>query len=335
MDSIKSLLSEEKIRIFLIKRVNKYFPGSVLIDCKVKPLKVYLDHKTVVAQYFLKLKNEKGKIFEKIIVGKAEEEGAGVFNDYSTIKFLRKMGIEDIVPEPLDYIKSINLYLYNFVPGFFLQKLSEEKKDRDFLDKIPSAIKALKRIHEVEIKERKNNENEGKEWKRDIKLIKDYWPLIFDKTYSWIKDCRSFRKKNTNIFSPELYKMTHGDFYSRNILVDNKNIKLIDFSNSIVCDPLNDVGNFFINTELMLEYDFPYTYRQLMDELNDIFIRDYFLRAKTKEEELKINYFTLKNLIRIIAFAAMSEGSKKPRPKSSEVIEKLIRFGEEKYKNIL
>ncbi len=124
--------------------------------------------------------------------------------------------------------------------------------------------------------------------------------------------------------------MTHGDFYSRNVLITNGHLKLIDFSQSAIYDPLNDIGNFLINTELMFEYDFPKTFSNLMEELKESFFKNYF----SSIDEFKINYFILTNLIRITAFASISEGKLRTGNKLDPVMEKLLRFGKEKNKNL-
>lgn len=294
-----------------------------------------------MVKYHLELLDEENNLSEKNIVGKAEklEENNNILNDYSTTKFLQKQGLNDIVPSPIDYLPLFNLYLYEFVPGYFLQELSVKQKAQEFLDKIPDIIKSLKRIHEVEVKKkdktiRQDRKQEEKQWQHDLKLVQQYFPAVFDKTLLWIKACQALRNKYRKYFDDKAYQMTHGDFYSRNILINIDQIKLIDFSSSAIYEPLNDVGNFLINTELMFEYDFHDTYCHLMEKLKDIFFQSYFFQPRTEEQEFKINYFILTNLIRIIAFAAMSEGSKGSSNEPSVVMEKLIRFGEEKYKNL-
>jgi thiamine kinase-like enzyme len=212
-------------------------------------------------------------------------------------------------------------------------------KDREFLEKIPAIVNSLKEVHKIKTRKKdriivKNKKQEEKEWQKGLKLVRQYYPSAIDEVTLWVKKCRTLRNRNKKYFNVDSYKMTHGDFYSRNILINNGLIKLIDFSNSCFCDPLNDVGNFLINTELMFEYDFHDNHRQLMEILKDIFLKNYFSKPATKEQKFKINYFILTNLIRIIAFAAMSEGSKKIPSRSNVVMDKLIKIGEEKYNNL-
>jgi len=336
MKSIKILLNQKWAKDFFNKKIAQYFPKKKLINCEVEPLKIYLNYKSVVIKYHLELLDEEDNVSEKNIVGKAEklEQNSNILNDYSTTKFLQEQGLNDIVPKPIDYLPLFNLYLYEFMPGYFLQELSVKQKDQEFLDKIPNIVKSLKRIQEVKVRKkdkmiRQDRKQEEKQWQHDLKLVQQYFPAVFDKTLLWTKACRVLRNKYRKYFDNKVYQMTHGDFYSRNILINPERIKLIDFSNSVIYEPLNDVGNFLINTELMFEYDFHDTYLLLMKKLKDVFFQNYFSQPKTEEQEFKINYFILTNLIRIIA--ATSEESKKLPNQPSIVMEKLIRFGEEKY----
>jgi len=219
-----------------------------------------------------------------------------------------------------------------------LQELSVKQKDQEFLNKIPDIIKSLKRIHEVKVKKkdkiiRQDKKQEEKQRQHNLKLVKQYFPAVLNKALLWIKACQLLRNKHRKYFDDKTYQMTHGDFYSRNILININQIKLIDFSDSVIYEPLNDVGNFLINTELMFEYDFHDTYRLLMEKLKDVFFQNYFSQPRTEEQEFKINYFILTNLIKIIA--ATSEENKKLSNQPSIVMEKLIRIGEEKYKYLI
>lgn len=348
MKSIKFLLNQRWAKNFFKRRIPQYFPGNQLIDCRIKPLKVYLNYKSIVVKYSLKISDKKNNISEKEIIGKAEKinkrclksrKENGILNDYSTTKFLYQRGLINVLAKPFDYIPSLNLYINEFIPGYFLQELSMKHKDQEFLNKIPDIVKSLKKIHEIKIRKEdkiiiKNRKQEEKEWQKGLKLVKQYYPSALKEITLWIKKCRILRDKYGRYFNVNSFKMTHGDFYSRNILINDNQVKLIDFSNSCLCDPLNDIGNFLINTELMFEYDFHNTYRQLMKKINDIFLKNYFSQIITKEQELKINYYILTNLLRIIAFATMSEGKRKISNQSSVVMNKLMRFGEEKYNNL-
>jgi|GEM_PF-5216132 len=348
MKSIKLLLNQRWAKNFFNRRVPQYFPGNQLIDCRIKPLKVYLDYKSVVIKYKLKISDKKNNISEKELIGKAEQindrflkskKENGILIDYSTTKFLYEKGLKNMLAKPFDYLPSLNLYINEFISGYFLQELSMKHEEKEFLKKIPGIAKSLKRVHGIKIQKKdriivKNQRQEEKELQKDLKLVKQYFPSALKEITLWIKKCRTFRNQNKKLFNIGSYKMNHGDFYSRNILINNDQVKLIDFSNSCLCDPLNDIGNFLINTELMFEYDFHNDYRQLMKELKNNFLKNYFFQPIIKGKESKINYFILTNLIRITAFAAMSEGSKKLPEQSNIVMEKLMSFGKEKNSNL-
>jgi len=348
MKSIKLLLNQKWAKKFFTQKVPHYFPKKKLINLQIKPLKIYLNYKSIVVKYCLELLGEGKNICKKNIIGKAERidskslksrEKNGIWIDYSTTKFLEKQGLKDLITKPFDYLPSFNLYLNEFLPGYFLQELSMSNKDKEFLNKIPAVAEAIKKIHRVEVGEkdkiiRRDRRWEERAWERDLKIVQQYQPLIFDKVLFWVKECRFLRDKYRKYFNSNFYRMTHGDFYSRNIIISRGRIKLIDFSDGAFYDPLNDIADFLINTELMFEYDFHNNYRQLIERVKNIFFKNYFSQPMEKEQEFKINYFILTNLIRIIAFAAMSEGNKKLASQSAIVIDKLMKFGEEKYNNL-
>ena len=342
MKSIKYLFDKNWVVDFFNRKTPRYFPGRKLIGCEIKPIKIYLDYKRVVVRYNLKFLDKKGKNLRTSVIGKAAEEPKkerSILNDYLTTMFLWKKGLKDLVTEPLDYLSEFNFYLYKFVPGYFLQELSVKHKSRSFLNKIPLIVKGIKRIHNLKVGKRDkiaryDKNREKREWQRDSRLIKRYFSSIFEEVKSWEAKCRFLKNRYKEIFSPKFWRLTHGDFYSRNVLISGDTIKFIDFTDSVVYDPLNDISNFLINTELMFEYDFPVRWRQLMRRLRGMVLENYFSRSLTEEENLKINYFILKNLIRIL-FAVMREGYEKPISKPTILINKLMKFGREKYNDLL
>jgi len=337
MKSIKFLLSRAWAKNFFNEKAGQYFLAKKLIDCEIKLLKVYFNYRRMVVKYRLKLLDKEKNIFEKEVAAKAEQgPSREILNDFLTTKFLWQRGLNDLVARPLEYLSSFNLYLYEFIPGYFLQALSNQRQDQKFLAQIPRLVKALKRFHQIEVTKKDNfvnqdRKSEARACRRELRLVKRFWPAGFDKISFWQRRCQFLRNKYEKYFLPEFHQLTHGDFYSRNILINNRQIKLLDFSNSSAYEPMNDLGNFLINTELMFEYDFPKSYPLLMKKLKTLLFQNYFSRPMTAGQEFKINYFVFRNLIRIIALVARSEASEKLPQRPGPTMEKLIRFGEAKY----
>jgi len=346
----KILVDKKWAMIFFKKMKNRYFPRLELLDCEIKILKAYFNshsHRLTI-NYNLKLRDQKGRLIEKAIIGKSEkrkpstfiiDQQKGIFIDYLVTKYLAEHGLKSIVPEAIDFIPALNLYLYSYVPGYFLQELSVKHQSNKFLEKIKPAVQVLKKIHNLKsipekLKLLKTQEWEKKQFQDYLRLMGKYCSPGYSDLLFFIKKCHKFRSQYDQYFGPKFYCLTHGDFYSRNLIINQNRIRVIDFSDSKFYEPLNDVGNFLINIELMFEYDFHQTYRTLMKKIKERFFHHYFKRPISKIEKDKINYFILTNLIRITASTTMSEAKQGFKNKLTEVIKKLLRIGKEKCENL-
>jgi thiamine kinase-like enzyme len=348
MKSIKLLLDKTWAMNFFKKRASRYFPGLELLDCKINIMKVYVDYHShrLTVNYHLKLRDKKGGLVEKVIVGKSEKRKTsafvidkqnGIFIDYLVTKYLAEHGLKTMVPEAIDYIPALNLYLYRYVPGYFLQELSVKHQGNKFLNKIKPAVQILKKIHNFKSisdgsKFLKTQNRETKQCQDYLRLMHRYYNPGYSNLLFFVKKCHKFRSQYNQYFGSKFYRLIHGDFYSRNIIINQNRVRTIDFSDSKFYEPLNDIGNFLINTELMFEYDFHRTYRALMKKVKEVFCRHYFTRPISETEKAKIDYFILTNLIRITAFAAMNEANQGLANKPSVVIKKLLKIGQEKCK---
>ena len=344
MKSLKLFLNKKWVLDFLKKRVNYYFPNFKLVDCKIDLFSIFLDYHRIVVKYYLRLQDKNGQLIRKTIVGKVQERMRGseqkssIQTDYVITKFLSTHNFADIVPRPLDFIPNYNLYLYEFIPGHSLQELSIKYKSEKFFEKIEPIISIIKKIHRFKSTSSKvfkiEKDWEEEERQNNLQLMEKYYNFGFSKLLFLIKNCQGIKKRHSKYFGQKFYRLIHGDFYSRNIIISQNKIKLCDFSDSKIYEPLNDIGNFLINTELMFEYYFHGEYRSLMEKLKNLFEQYYFNRPINKAEKIKINFFVLTNLIRIIVSAAMSEGDRGLTKKKNELVEKLLKIGEEK-SNIL
>ncbi len=185
MKSTKLLLNQKWAENFFSQRADKYFPNQRLVDCQPEAIKVYLNFKRVIVKYHLRFSDKNNNFSEVDIVGKAEKispfelKNSEIFCDYKATKFFQKKGLADIVPKPIDYLAALNLYLYEYVPGYFLQELSVKHQPEKFLELIPPLAKTAARIHLLKISKndkiiKKTEKFEEREIKRHLKLIKQY-----------------------------------------------------------------------------------------------------------------------------------------------------------------
>lgn len=336
--SILALLDKNWVRKFLQKRFYKYFPKAKgLVDLKIKILKVFLDYRRVVVKYDLLLTGKRN--FRKAIVVKAEKkdgfpkESSGIKIDYLTNVFLKKHGLGHLTVRALEYYSPLQAFFYEPIDGDCLKQLSIDHLDKKFIKLIPQVAQAIKRIHNLKTRPRflaQDNAREQKQYNRYLNLVKKNYPFGLKRFEKIIETCKTLRLEYKDYFIPENYCITHGDLHSGNIFIVNRQIKFLDFSDSAFYDPLNDLGCFFINTELMFEYDFHKNYRELIQKVKNLFCQAYFHRPLTDSENIRIHYYILTNLSRIISYVAFCEASYKTQTGRNQLLEKLIKIGEEK-----
>ena len=336
------LLDKKWIGKFFQNRFAQYFHGAKkLIDFDIEVIKIFLNHQRLIARYNLILSGRNG-IFKKTIIVKAEKKigffgkPAGTKTDYSTNIFLREQKLDNLVPRPLEYYQPLLAFFYEAIEGVCLRQLSINRHSQEFMDFIPIVAEAVQKIHCL-----KNNKIivngqhwENKQHKFYLFLVKKYYPFGFNHFKNLIQACRDFKIKNKNYFRSRFQslRLTHGDLHSGNIFIVNENIKLLDFSDASASDPLSDLGCFFIHTELMFEHDFHQNYKEMTDKMKLLFCRNYFNRDLSDSDKKIIYYYMLSNLCRIISYASMDGNKHKETMEANDLLEKLIKIGEEKIK---
>lgn len=334
--SILKLLDKKWAKNFFRNRLFNYLPeAKELIDLKIEILKVFLNYQRLTVKYDLLLTG-KNKDFKKSIIAKAEKKDSGNKRDYLTNIFLRAQGLNNLVSRPLEYYEPLRAFFYEMIEGLCLKQLSIEKKANEFFSFIPRTAKAIKKIHKIKrvSKILKEKGLEEKKYRHYLFLVKKYYPFGCQRFEKIIRGCQNLKSTYRKILSPENNCLTHGDLHSGNIFIARRQIKFLDFSDSCFNDPLNDLGCFFINTELMFEYDFHQNYQKMVKEVVNLFCKNYFQRPVTETEKQRIHYYLLNNLTRIISYVALSESQYKKSADSNDLLEKLIKIGEEKLKNI-
>lgn len=340
--SILNLLDKKWVGKFLQNRFTNYFPeAEKLIGFEIKIIRVFLNYQRLVARYNLIL-SSRNENFKKSVMVKAEKKTgflgktSGTKIDYLTNLFLREQKLDNLVVKPLEYYRPLQAFFYEPIEGLCLKQLSIDCRGQEFINFIPLVAESAKKIHclknnKIIVKDRSW---ENKQYKHYLFLAKKYYPFGFKRFENLIQTCRDFRAKNKNDFSSQNYCLTHGDLHSGNIFIADQKIKLLDFSDAGISDPFNDLGCFFINTELMFEYDFHQNFKEMTNKVKSLFCQNYFNRDLTDSEKKRIYYYGLNNLYRIISYVALSESQYKKPAGFNDLLEKLIKIGEEKLKNI-
>lgn len=302
---IKKLIEPDFVINLLSKRIKKYYPGVKKIDhLQIEILRNFLGkfkNLTLAYKLILNFRNYKK---EKIILAKANRLYDNSKRWFKAAKILEKQGFKEI-PQILDYLPSFNAVLYKKVKGECLQDLLAQKQTKKILEVIPKTSFFLKKLHSLKIKKTlpiKNKEEEIKEYRHWLFLIRKCSPKFlkrFKKIYFLLI---RFEKENEEIFLHQKnYSLTHGDLHFGNIILSDKKIKIVDFTDVHFYDPLDDVARFLTQNESMLDYYQPKNFLTLEKKIEDLFLKNYFKREINKEEKIRIIFFKIRNFLQMAA----------------------------------
>lgn len=337
---------------FLSPRIKKYWPeAKELVALKIDVIKIFLDYLRFTLRYRVFMKTKSGKIIEKKIILKIERPKnfswppriGRVERDFLATKFLVKNGLNNVLPRPLEFYKPLCAYLYEEVAGETLKDFIQHENWRinHFLKNVPAAIHTLKKIHTIKRRPPYANGNHKKVIEDGIRewfdIIFKYYPAGRVRAKAIVVALEKIEKKYKKFFfSREKYATTHGDFQSDNIIVgkDGK-IKFIDLSDSKFFNPLDDLASFLVQSELHFKYVRPKSYRTLTEKLKKITYAAYFGKKIKKENELQIDFFAAKDVLRIITFVSFTQRSWQTVRDHSEMMDALLTFTENKIAELL
>ena len=316
-EKVKKLLNEQQAREIFFPIIKKHFPGVKKIDdLKIEILRNFLGKfRNLTVRYIFVLNFGKTKKEEKILA-KINALSLAPKKWFEACKILKKRGFKEI-PDVLGYFSSFNTVLYREVKGESLQDLLAKKKILEILKTTPQIAKLLKKFHSLKIKKFfviKNKKEENREHRHWLFLIKKCAPRFakgFKKIYYSLK---KFKKKNEKIFLKEKdYILTHNDFHFGNVIIDGKKIKILDFTETDLYDPLNDVASFLAQTESMLRYYFPKNFKNYQKKVENLFLKNYFKKELKEEEKKRIGFFKVRNFLQIGAILSFVVWPKKDK----------------------
>ncbi len=334
---------------FFDKHLKKYWPDAKkIVSLKIELLKVFLNYLRFTVRYRVSIETKNGKIENRTVIIKTERAKkfdwppriGKVQRDFLATSFLGRHGLKGSLPRPLEFQKPLRAYLYEEAPGEPLKNLIQPKNWRAnlFYKKIPNVAKILKKLHSIRRRPsfvpanpKKLIEDGLQKW---FDIIGKYYPAGEKRAEKIVAILKQMEKKYNNIiFHKKAYRVTHGDFQNDNILVGaGGKIFLIDFADCKYFNPLDDLASFLIQSESHFKYVRPKIYKELTKKLKKTIYLSYFGRKIKPTEEMQIEFFSAKDILRIITFVSFTQKSWQTINDHSQMMDNLLTFAEEKVK---
>lgn len=291
---------------FFRKNIKKYFPGAEFVSLDAKLCRSSFE-KNFLLRYTLRFKKNY-KNLRKIVWGKSVAEIGNHFDcsriAYLTSKYLWGHGFKNLIPRPLDYLNSLHLFIYEGATGVNFEEKIHHGEVRPLLSRAPAIAKLLKKFHQTKfrVSRVRNRSFENFLDRHHLFLVKKFGPAYYKKFRKFLYATEEIGNQN-KIFpdTPGELTLAHGDFHPGNILLDKKTVKFIDLGSTSMASPMLDVGNFLMQTELMLRLRFYPRHLRLVSNLHSAFLKAYFGRTLTPEENFKLLYFEIKCLLQVMA----------------------------------
>ena len=162
-------------------------------------------------------------------------------------KALALMSNKDLqIPKCLGWLDKENVLVFEWLPGKTLNQLLTEDFERT-LQIIKKAGYLLAFFHSQDIKDIQSQNN--KEESLDLLNQADYVGFLFPNIASKAKKLARFLVSKL-VLEPNFKNLTHGNFIAKNVIVNNGNVDLIDFDETILGDPRTDLGSIISSLQI-------------------------------------------------------------------------------------
>jgi thiamine kinase-like enzyme len=322
----RKVLEHAWVKRFFQNRAKKYFPGAKLLDVEIELVRNFRGKfRNLAIKYLLTVILGGGKK-TKLIRARIDTLHNNPDRQYQFLKYLYSRGFKNTIARPLEYMPSLNMLLYEDLPGTPFQSLLEEHKNlQSLLQLTPQIASWLKRFHRLKITSPKQFIS------RDIKIEKEdrrHWlflmrkcaPEFYRPTKEILDDCWKIRKKSDAFIKPKDFSLVHGDFHWGNIISKaNRKIGVLDFSDSLLADPLEDVARFVTQTWSMFRYYAPRR-KSLGQKIIEKFLKCYFKNGPNFGELTRFYYFATNSLVQMAAIQALVETHEPAKQKSIKIL---------------
>lgn len=322
---------------FFKKRAKKYFPGAKFIDVQIKLVRNFRGKFRNLALKYLLTLEIKGKKKTKLVRARIDTLHNNPARQYQFLKYLYSRGFKNTIARPLEYIPSLNMLLYEDLPGMPFQVLLEEHKNLQLLLRLtPQIADWLKKFHKLKISSRnqfiaRDIKVEKKDRRHWLFLMRKCAPEFYRPTKEILDHCWEIRLKNKAFLKPKHFSLAHGDFHWGNIISrNNKKIGVLDFSDSLLADPLEDAARFMTQTWSMFRYYAP-KQQALGQKIVEKFLKCYFKDSPNAEESVRLYYFATNSLMQMAAIQSLVETHEPAKQKSIKI---LLKEAKNKLKSI-
>ncbi len=300
------------------KNAKKYFSSAKKLTFLSVKLEKNSFNQNFLFSYALSL-NKNSQVFIKVIKGKSAVKINNPYDCpkrfYLTAKHLWAHGFKGLIPRPLDYLPLAHLFLYEETSGESLENKIQRGERKPLVAFAPRIAKMLAKLHRTKLKINfvKNSSYEKKQNFHHLYLIKKFNQKNYKDFKHNLELVERIKKQKQHLFSPpKNFCLTHGDFHPGNVLIQGSKIKFLDFGSAGLAERLTDVGNFLMQTELMLRLKFYPPSQKMIQKIQKIFLKNYFGRKPTPEENFKILYFELRCLFQVMANISLAQ-CRKPK----------------------
>lgn len=333
---IKKTLDQKYVNALFQRRFKKYFPRATkLLKVKVGLTKAFLGFRNLGLKYEIWLETGSGK--QKIIIrGRARKRIDSPYDSpkraFLVTKYLFGHGFDDLIARPIDYIPQQNLFLYENLSGKNFQEILAEGDLKTILKFIPRIANLLRKVHQVKLPPfwvRVNKKIffiKDKKWEKadrrhSLHLAQKYYQPSYKFIKTILNQLKEIQDKNRCFFlNSRQFSFCHGDPHLGNFLKRGQKVGLIDFSESVASDPLDDVARFLVQTESMLQYYLPKRARQFWPQVKELFIKSYFGADKAaSSQSFRLTFFEIMNLIQMLTNLVFTEKD----PKNKKIIFKI------------
>lgn len=180
---------------------------------------------------------------------------------YQTIKHLSEHNLSDTVPWPIVFIEEYNLILYKNIDGTsFLDQITNHIKTDKLKKEIIASAEWLARFHRLNFSLPIPNYEF-----QFFYQLENYYPNLY-------KNIETIKKENLSKIKTKKIITLHGDYKPDNIIFDQAQIKIFDFNETSLGNPMIDVASFLTQTKVMLMrfYDI-----ELFKSCERIFLENY------------------------------------------------------------